>query len=268
MSETRIPDYIEPIVGYRAWGVMLDSFVTARSVVWPNDPSYPPVEHQNSPRLTCLGVGGVWPVGNQELTAKCRSFPLHKAPQPGCTCGLYALKTYERVIQTYQPALTGVSNTLLFVIGQVEMTGRVMVHEDGYRAERMRVVKLMSGVTRSYLVGIDAFVRQQQAAIEQLCLEHGMSRDSDFRLVVIVERQEQEVYYPQRHYRYRPEIIRREICDHEYWQVSERGVCRATSYERAFTDPRGTASYQGDSGRRTDSDLEIEELNRRYFGRP
>lgn len=59
----------------------------------------------------------------------------HAAPGEGCQCGFYGLM--ER------PKLADRSNFLL----DVEFSGRVVVHEEGYRAERQRVLAVHSWAT-------------------------------------------------------------------------------------------------------------------------
>lgn len=57
------------------------------------------------------------------------------APVVDCTCGVYARATPARVMREYQgQAVMGEA-----VIGRVRLWGRVIEHEDGYRAEHARV---------------------------------------------------------------------------------------------------------------------------------
>jgi hypothetical protein len=63
----------------------------------------------------------------------------HKAPFVGCRCGIYAW---------YQPDDTGILHAGVF--GAVEASGVILLGDRGFRAERARVVAI---VTRSRRVG-------------------------------------------------------------------------------------------------------------------
>jgi hypothetical protein len=60
----------------------------------------------------------------------------HSAPGEECSCGFYAYNTYTAALQ-HAVGTPGPS-----VVGSIELSGRVLVHELGYRAERARVVKV------------------------------------------------------------------------------------------------------------------------------
>ncbi len=60
--------------------------------------------------------------------------PIHRAPAPGCGCGLYACHDFAGV----QWALT--AGVELFVLTGVAGTGIVRIHERGWRAQFARIV--------------------------------------------------------------------------------------------------------------------------------
>lgn len=62
----------------------------------------------------------------------------HDAPAWGCTCGLHAWYALPSVPTSYEPGI---------VIGAVKAWGRVIEHERGFRAERMRVLAFLAGRT-------------------------------------------------------------------------------------------------------------------------
>jgi hypothetical protein len=69
-------------------------------------------------------------VYNPELVA------FHRSPEPGCTCGIHAIKDPARLARSGRTAAA---------VGRVAMWGRVIEHSKGYRAEfaypsRMRLV--------------------------------------------------------------------------------------------------------------------------------
>jgi hypothetical protein len=60
----------------------------------------------------------------------------HRSPEPGCTCGVHAIKDPSRLARSGRTAA---------VVGRVAMWGRVIEHSKGYRAEfaypsRLRLV--------------------------------------------------------------------------------------------------------------------------------
>lgn len=63
----------------------------------------------------------------------------HSAPSPGCTCGFYALK--------YRP---GPARAITEALAEVELFGVVIEHENGYRAERQRILSLTLSPTLPY----------------------------------------------------------------------------------------------------------------------
>ena len=67
----KVPDGIEPAVGYRVWEVRND-------------------------RLYSLRHHEVW-VPFEEFHAKCQKDATHKPPVESCTCGLYAAATFNRL---------------------------------------------------------------------------------------------------------------------------------------------------------------------------
>jgi hypothetical protein len=147
----RVPDGIEPFVGYRAWLFALDR----RGV------SLYPLSGFDRTPVWNTAVRG-W------ATASCLRYPLegirvvddcacggddpncricgrlHTAPQEGCTCGFYALKEVP----------LGMScGGADFVFGRVELAGKVIEHELGYRAQCARIAELIpiTGTQRSAL---------------------------------------------------------------------------------------------------------------------
>jgi hypothetical protein len=124
----RIPDGITPIVAYRMW--LVDHHGTIKS-----------------PMGNLRWAAGDW------VTARCRRAgddpgtdpPGHRAPAEGCTCGIYALKSPGGVTRLmtrfgdgYLPSFAPIPAS-----GVVELSGKVIEHALGYRAERARIVTLV-----------------------------------------------------------------------------------------------------------------------------
>ena len=82
----------------------------------------------------CLGFTG--------YLAKKVSGP-HIAPEEHCRCGIYALKNPVEAI------LNESSKFAITVLGQVELTGKVIEGTGGYRAEKARILDLLLFPARS-----------------------------------------------------------------------------------------------------------------------
>jgi hypothetical protein len=101
------PDFIEPIVGFRAWRV-------DRGVLVP----------------WSAGAAGAWNPGVN--TARCLFHVEHRAPVATCTCGLYALADADD--ERLRPHVEAV--------GAIVAWGDVEVHRTGFRAEQATIVAL------------------------------------------------------------------------------------------------------------------------------
>jgi hypothetical protein len=66
-----------------------------------------------------------------ELCVCCRS---HDVPDEACSCGFYTTKTLAALLRP-SPAN--------FILGRVELAGKVIEYAAGYRAERARIVELI-----------------------------------------------------------------------------------------------------------------------------
>ena len=94
----------EPVVAWRAWNLG-----SVRGV----------------PHLTPVGADRrPWPPG-RPAEASCIRSSRHRAPSPGCTCGLHGVKRVELLRRTRGPV----------AIGTAAFWGLVVEHELGYRAE-------------------------------------------------------------------------------------------------------------------------------------
>jgi hypothetical protein len=117
----------EPILGWRAWRLRrtesgLRIVPTTPRSAW---------EPRVAIHATCSGSHTrEYMVHNPELAK------FHRSPEPGCTCGIHALKDPARLARSGRTAA---------VVGRVAMWGRVIEHTKGHRAEfaypsRMRLV--------------------------------------------------------------------------------------------------------------------------------
>jgi hypothetical protein len=127
----RIPDGIEPIVGYRGWIYAL---------------------HGSRAKLHPISFGcsyGPSPWDGAEsgwVFASCAADPVDIEHVPGCscTCGFYATKIlapFPKAILAMDPACeNGVESGWVF--GRVELAGKIIEHAYGYRAQRARIAEL------------------------------------------------------------------------------------------------------------------------------
>jgi hypothetical protein len=105
---------IEPVEGWRSWELERDD---------------------EGLRLVSPLVEVGWPAG-EALEATCRRHAAHDAPDPDCTCGIYAVTS---------PDALGTVRGGVSVVGSIALWGRVVEHEKGYRGElaypqRLRLV--------------------------------------------------------------------------------------------------------------------------------
>jgi len=130
MTDT-VPDYIEPLEGWRAWRVGRDG--------------------EGAPyRLQSLVQRAAWPA-RQELVAEClrgrtlfarlRGRRRHGAPQPDCECGIYATTSLEQLLTVYAFTLAALFSQqpwqrASYVFGRVALWGSVIECERGWRAAR------------------------------------------------------------------------------------------------------------------------------------
>jgi hypothetical protein len=120
-----IPDGIEPIEAYRTWGYVIrleQGIAELRSL------------NSGDPWHAGWNVAMCWPppAGRPQDSA-------HAAPLEGCTCGFYATKKPVAIDPTV--GFRSTPGTGL-IMGKVALSGKVIEHERGYRAEKARVVEL------------------------------------------------------------------------------------------------------------------------------
>jgi len=82
-----------------------------------------------------------WPYGVIKAECRVKHPPIgkHEAPNIGCQCGIYSLRTPEHFLGSLIPSL----------FGSVEAFGKIIVHEEGYRSEYCRVLTIGPTVTCS-----------------------------------------------------------------------------------------------------------------------
>jgi hypothetical protein len=144
----RIPDGIDPIVGYRAWYYEIGKR-----------------EARLHPITQGSGVGprvGAWDGASWGwVTAMCSLVgpaSWHVAPAEDCTCGFYAMRELLPLVQDAARLHVwrhlGLGCASGVVMGRVELAGTVIEHEFGYRAERARIVELIPfrGTERSVMI--------------------------------------------------------------------------------------------------------------------
>lgn len=149
-----VPDAITPLTGYRMWRVVFEG----------DEPTFLPLnmptpEWNGSAAgwvaASCLhglptpigptGSPVVWLGGGRIDRLTFRSE--HHVPDELCSCGFYALKELDPDLLILARAgfqvHDGRDGSKRIVIGRVELAGKVIEHERGYRAERARIVELI-----------------------------------------------------------------------------------------------------------------------------
>jgi len=144
----RVPDGIEPIAAYRAWFYSIEG-QTAQLYPLGGLPS-------SSRGIAWEGAGSTW------VAASCLEFgsPTHEVPSEGCSCGFYSMKELEFAVSNatifhltsghFGPG----RGPYLVVLGRILLSGKVIEHDLGYRAERARIAELipLRGTERSVMV--------------------------------------------------------------------------------------------------------------------
>ena len=131
----RIPDGIEPIAGFRMWLYTLHRF----------QPQLHPINslgHATGPS-PWDGAESGW------VFASCAVDPgdPEHVPGWGCTCGFYATKNLPQFLPK---AFVGLVDLPLgedgvelgWIFGRVELAGKIIEHDDGFRAQRARIAEL------------------------------------------------------------------------------------------------------------------------------
>jgi len=142
----RVPDSIEPLVGYRAWYVVGASLLPIghRDPAATTSPWDGANRHWVSATCSFETPGPVTDSMRQRLKhiysklgLPFESFPdsPHTVPGEGCSCGFYAMKELSSMLVLSAPGV---------VLGRVELAGKVIEHNLGYRAERARIAELIS----------------------------------------------------------------------------------------------------------------------------
>ena len=114
----------EPIVGWRQWKFMYPHFLANLG----NDTIYVPREkiEAHCEQYSTIGTS-VLPKDHGE----------QQAPHLTCTCGIYAYKEKPRLLREIRNKMTipAIYSGLRLVYGEINLWGKVIEHEDGYRAQ-------------------------------------------------------------------------------------------------------------------------------------
>jgi hypothetical protein len=145
----QVPDSIEPLIGYRAWRFSFGLHEASLfPLTGPVEPKVSPWDGATRRWVTAsCRFGGLDPVTDpmrehleriasklgSQLDEVLRRDP-HSIPGEGCSCGFYAMKTLGGML-----SLSGTG----FILGRVELAGKVIEYTEGYRAERARIVELI-----------------------------------------------------------------------------------------------------------------------------
>ena len=108
----------EPIVGWRQWNFMYPHFLANLG----NDTIYVPREKIEA-RCEQYSTSGTLVLRKDHSE--------QQAPHLTCICGIYAYKEKPRLLREIRNIYSG----LRLVYGEINLWGKVIEHEDGYRAQ-------------------------------------------------------------------------------------------------------------------------------------
>ena len=136
-----VPDGITPLIGYRLWRVIEERGEIVLSPL--NFESRDWVGATTGWVSSACGGSELWISPEGELESPDR----HRAPGEECACGFYAMKqlTPEMLLgaSSRHAHRVGSRSDERFVLGRVQLAGKIVEHELGYRAERARIVELI-----------------------------------------------------------------------------------------------------------------------------
>jgi len=116
----------EPIVGWRQWNFMYPHFLANLG----NDTIYVPREKIEA---HCE------PYSTIDTLFHRKDHSEHPAPDLTCTCGIYAYKEKPRLLREMRNIYFGLrlvaNNRYVPIYGEINLWGKVIEHEDGYRAQ-------------------------------------------------------------------------------------------------------------------------------------
>jgi hypothetical protein len=151
----RVPDAIEPFIGYRAWYFAVDrhsaSLLPLGNRDQANSSAWDEASHRWVSAACLLQSAAMSDSARDRLEAifaklgrrppdfvlnrlLLLDWPLHGIPNEGCSCGFYAMKDLGSV---QEPDGYDV------ILGRVELAGKVIECTSGYRAERARINQLI-----------------------------------------------------------------------------------------------------------------------------
>jgi hypothetical protein len=151
----------EPIEGWRAWRLRRNEGDDLRIAPTTPRPDWEPGVPMHA---RCSGSHErMYMVFNPELEAQ------HRSPEPGCTCGIHAMKEPLRLRRSRPGKTAG-------VIGTVAMWGRVIEHTKGWRAEyaypaRLRLICVWC-LWNGRLPGLPHHVLDRGDVLLPVCEEH------------------------------------------------------------------------------------------------
>jgi hypothetical protein len=115
------------------------------------------------------GAGETWVVASCPNPA----WSTHEVPSEDCRCGFYSLKELDIAVAIATLFLDSTIRGGSVVLGRILLSGKVIEHEDGYRAERARIAELIPfrGTERSVMVLADRLGVGMGPAVEPTPVE-------------------------------------------------------------------------------------------------
>lgn len=159
--DVRIPDVLGEVLAWRAWEL---------------------VGTEQTPRLASVTASkasirngeayAIWPTGRYFM-AQCPNGHIEGLPVESCSCGLYAAKDMQQLIQLGYGAYG--AGWQKKIVGQVAFSGKVIEGSQGWRAERGRVYRLW------FPHELDASIGERLAEAYKVPVEPAQWHDREFR---------------------------------------------------------------------------------------
>ena len=154
LTPHRAPDLIEPILGWRVWDV---------------------VKLEDELRLCSLAFWSIW-MPREEVRATCRrsqidavltGLPAHAAPQPRCSCGIYATKLAAHVLD-FSRQVRRRYDKVHRVAGRAALWGSVVESEDGWRSSHAYPASLVVPTFRPRSFRLTRRIAAPTVGVEQI----------------------------------------------------------------------------------------------------
>jgi hypothetical protein len=126
--------------------------------------------------------------GREDFWKTALERPEHQAPHPDCECGIYAYHRFGQVFNRrhlFGALMTTLNEKIPFVVGAVQLWGKLEVHETGVRAQYAKPVLFIEHSMAHPIVTLNVAKRYgievaTQAGYQGIVGSHGASSEKLF----------------------------------------------------------------------------------------